>query len=99
MLVDRRIKSAKEFCDAPRDGCAVAPSLHNGRGRAPPGLHHDLGCRLLAVAVCGGLLLSTPVGRQALVDERVRVIEALGGRVDDAAYAALQAQSAAGWCI
>lgn len=46
---------------------------------------------LLAVAVCGGLLLSTPVGRQALVDERVRVTEALGGRVDDAEYARLQA--------
>ncbi len=46
---------------------------------------------LLVVAVCGGLLLSTQVGRQALVDERVRVIEALGGRVDDAAYAAFQA--------
>ena len=46
---------------------------------------------LLVVAVCGGLLLSTPVGRQALVDERVRVTEALGGRVDDAAYARLQA--------
>jgi hypothetical protein len=46
---------------------------------------------LLAVTICGGLLLSTPVGRQALVDERVRVTEALGGRVDDAAYARLQA--------
>jgi hypothetical protein len=46
---------------------------------------------LLAVAVCGGLFLSTPVGRQALVDERVRVTEALGSRVDDAAYARLQA--------
>ena len=46
---------------------------------------------LLAVVVCGGLLLSTPVGRQALVDERVRVTEALGRRVDDAAYARLQA--------
>lgn len=42
------------------------------------------------VAVCGGALLSTRVGRQALVDERVRVVEALGGRVDDAGYAALQ---------
>ena len=41
---------------------------------------------LLVVAVCGGLLLSTPIGQQALVDERVRVTEALGGRVDDAAY-------------
>jgi len=46
---------------------------------------------LLAVLVCGGLLLSTEVGRQALVDERVRVTEALGGRVDDAQYARLEA--------
>ena len=45
---------------------------------------------LLVVAICGGLLLSTPIGRQALVDERVRVTEAMGGRVDDAAYAGLQ---------
>jgi len=47
---------------------------------------------LLAVVVCGGWLISTPVGRQALVDERVRVTEALGNRVDDAAYAQLQAE-------
>jgi hypothetical protein len=46
---------------------------------------------LLAVTICGGLLLSTPVGRQALVDERVRVTEALGRRVGDAEYARLQA--------
>jgi hypothetical protein len=46
---------------------------------------------LLAAVVCGGLLLSTEVGRQALVDERVRVTEALGQRVDDAEYAGLQA--------
>ena len=46
---------------------------------------------LLALAVCGGLLLPTPVGQQALVDEQVRVTEALGRRVDDAAYARLQA--------
>ena len=45
---------------------------------------------LLVVAVCGGLLLSTPVGQQALVDERVRVTEAVGGRVDDVTYARLQ---------
>lgn len=45
---------------------------------------------LLVVAVCGGLLLSTPVGQQALVDERVRVTEAVGGRVDDATYDGLQ---------
>jgi len=46
---------------------------------------------LLAVAVCGGLLLSTQVGQQALVDERVRVTEAIGNRVDDAEYARLEA--------
>ena len=46
---------------------------------------------VLAVVACGGLLLSTPVGRQALVDERVRVTEALGQGVDDAEYAGLQA--------
>jgi hypothetical protein len=45
---------------------------------------------LLVVAACAGLLLSTPIGQQLLVDERVRVTEAMGGRVDDAAYARLQ---------
>ncbi len=35
-------------------------------------------------------LLSTNVGRQALVDERVRVVEAFGGQVDDGGYARLQ---------
>ncbi len=54
---------------------------------------------LLAVAVCGGLLLSTEVGRQALVDERVRVTEALGGRVDDAEYARAAGGSAVPRCI
>lgn len=48
-------------------------------------------CVLVVSAACAFILLSTPVGRQALVDERVRVVEALGGRVDDAAYAVLQA--------
>ena len=46
---------------------------------------------VLTVAVCGGLLLPTQVGQQALVDEQVRVNEALGRRVDDAEYARLQA--------
>ena len=45
---------------------------------------------LLVAAVCAGLLLSTPIGQQLLVDERVRVTEAMGGRVDDASYARLQ---------
>jgi hypothetical protein len=42
-------------------------------------------------AVAGTVLLSTTVGRQALVDERVRVVESLGGQVDDPSYARLQA--------
>ena len=46
---------------------------------------------LLVFLLCGWAFLSTPVGKQALVDERVRVVEALGGRVDDAAYTAMQA--------
>jgi hypothetical protein len=40
--------------------------------------------------VPAGWLLSTDTGRQALVDERVRQVEAFGGRVDDAEYAALR---------
>jgi hypothetical protein len=43
---------------------------------------------LLVVAACGFSILSTAVGRQALVDERVRTTEMIGGRVDDAVYAA-----------
>lgn len=46
---------------------------------------------LAVLVVCAFALLSTSVGRQGLVDEQVRVSEALGGRVDDAAYGALQA--------
>jgi hypothetical protein len=46
---------------------------------------------LIVWACCGGWLLSTDVGQQALVDERVRVVETLGGRVTDAQYAELQA--------
>ncbi len=42
-------------------------------------------------AIVGAGLLVTPVGQQALVDERVRVIEAFGGEVDDEEYGALQA--------
>jgi hypothetical protein len=45
---------------------------------------------LLVWAGCAGALLSTEAGRQALVDERVRVVESLGGRVDDEGYEALQ---------
>lgn len=42
-------------------------------------------------ALCGGWLLSTDVGQQALVDERVRSVETFGGQVSDAEYSALQA--------
>lgn len=45
---------------------------------------------LLTWGACAAWLLRTDVGRQSLVDERVRVVEALGGRVDDAAYVRLQ---------
>lgn len=47
---------------------------------------------LSVTALCGAVLLTTDVGQQALVDERVRVTESFGGRVDDATYAAWQAQ-------
>lgn len=54
-----------------------------------------LGTWALVLAVwlsTGGVLWSTAVGRQALVDERVRVVEALGGAVDEAGYRTLQAR-------
>jgi hypothetical protein len=47
---------------------------------------------LAILAVCGTALLATETGQQALVDERVRVIETFGGSVDDAFYARLQAR-------
>lgn len=47
---------------------------------------------LLVVAACGVSILSTAVGQQALVDERVRTTEMLGGHVDDSAYAELLAR-------
>jgi hypothetical protein len=45
---------------------------------------------LIVWACCGAWLLSTAVGQQALVDERVRSVESLGATVSDAEYAALQ---------
>src|SRR5262245_31411391 len=42
---------------------------------------------LLTVAASAVSILSTAVGQQALVDERVRTTEMIGGRVDDATYA------------
>jgi hypothetical protein len=46
---------------------------------------------LVLVGACAAVLLVTEVGRQAVVDERVRVIEMFGGAVDDGRYAELQA--------
>ena len=46
---------------------------------------------LVVWLAAGAWLLALPVGRQALVDEQVRVVEALGGTVDDARYQAWQA--------
>ena len=43
-------------------------------------------------AICGGWLLSTTVGQQALIDETVRVSESFGRTITDAEYAALLAQ-------
>lgn len=47
---------------------------------------------LITWALCGGWVLATDIGQQALVDERVRVIEAFGGIVTDEQYAALLAR-------
>jgi hypothetical protein len=46
---------------------------------------------LMTWAACGGFLLSTDTGQQALVDERVRVVESVGGTITDEEYAALLA--------
>jgi hypothetical protein len=46
---------------------------------------------LIDWTAAGGWLLSTDIGRQALVDERVRVIETFGGTVSAEAYDAMQA--------
>lgn len=48
---------------------------------------------LMVWSVCGWWLLSTDIGRQALVDERVRMVEAFGGVVTDDHYRQLQAQA------
>jgi hypothetical protein len=47
---------------------------------------------LIVVGLCTGAFLRTDIGRQAVVDERVRVIETFGGAVTDADYATLQAR-------
>jgi hypothetical protein len=46
---------------------------------------------LAVVTICAAVLLISDVGHQAVVDERVRVVETFGGTVGDAEYAALLA--------
>ncbi len=45
---------------------------------------------LITWALFGGWLITSEIGQQALIDERVRVLEAFGGTVSDAAYRELQ---------
>jgi hypothetical protein len=47
---------------------------------------------LAVVTICAAVLLISDVGQQALVDERVRVVESFGGTIDDAQYASLLAK-------
>ncbi len=56
---------------------------------APTSLAAWIALLLIWLTLATGLLL-TGIGRQALVDERVRVVEALGGHVDEAHYSRLQ---------
>lgn len=75
-----------QICTSPRTALAAATGCS---------LAQVLLTWAILLALWGGAawwLLSSPVGRQALVDERVRVIEVTGGRVDDTEYAALQGQ-------
>ncbi len=70
---------------APR--AAMAAAIH----MSMPAILATWALWLLLWSAAAGALLSSPIGRQALVDERVRVVESLGGQVDDTAYARLQA--------
>lgn len=47
---------------------------------------------LIGWGICGVSLLSTGIGRQALIDEQVRVSESFGATITDAEYAALLTQ-------
>jgi hypothetical protein len=70
-----------------RPRTALQTAIHAG-----PGAVAATWLAILAIWLAGGVwLLNQPVGRQAVVDEQVRVVEALGGRVDDASYQAWQA--------
>lgn len=74
------------ICTSPRAALREAAALPAGRILLAWAV-------LLAVwAGCGAVLLTSAVGRQALVDERVRAVEALGGQVDDATYRQWQAE-------
>lgn len=47
---------------------------------------------LITWALLGGWLVASEIGQQALIDERVRVLEAFGGTVSDAEYRELQSR-------
>jgi Yip1 domain len=83
--------SAKEILMSRVTGVLLHPRATMADLARQPGFLTTWVVVLLTVIVCGWLLLSTQVGQQALVDERVRVMEALGNRVDDVQYARLQA--------
>ena len=78
MLVQSSYLSAKEILMRRVTGVLMHPRATMDEVVRHPAFITTWVVVLLAVAVCGGLLLSTQVGRQALVDERVRVTEALG---------------------
>jgi len=74
------------MCTSPHHALGVAVERPVG---------HVIAAWAVLLLVWGGaasVLLGTPVGRQGLVDERVRMVEAVGGVVDDGTYAALQAR-------
>ena len=75
-------------------GVVVGPrrAIQAAARTRPGAIAATWGVVLLGWLAAGGWLLGQPVGRQAVVDEQVRVVEALGGGVDDARYAAWQAQ-------
>lgn len=73
-------------CTAPRQALREAAGLSAGR------ILLAWAVLLTVWAGCATVVLSSDIGRQALVDERVRAVEALGGEVDDATYRQWQAQ-------
>jgi hypothetical protein len=76
----------QRICTSPHSAMRAAAALGAG------GVVLTWVVLLLLWAAPAAVLLQSATGRQAVVDERVRVVEALGGTIDDADYAALQAR-------